>query len=112
MRQKEILLLFILLVLLAGFFPASVAEEIPALSSASGISGVFGTAPLLFESSDTASDMQCVWPPEPESGLISIPLIFIENKGQSADDVLFEVISDGGTISFTGDGSNIQLATI
>ena len=108
MRQKVILLIFILLVLLAGFFPACVAEESPALSSAPGISGVFGTAPLLFEGSETASDLQYVSPPGSESGPISIPLIFIENDGQSADDVLFEVISEGGTISFTENGSIIQ----
>ena len=109
MRQKEILLLFILLVLFAGFFPACAAVETPDPYTVPGISGVFGTAPLLFEDLTAAANVQCVSPLEPGSGLESIPLMFIENKGQSSDEVLFEVIADGATISFTGDGSVIRL---
>jgi len=86
MRQKEIPLLFVLLVLLAGVIPAFAA----------GDATVSNAAPTL-------SDV------DHEDLIASQPLFFIENKGQISGDVLFEVISNGGLVYFTGDGATIRV---
>ncbi|HPS22836.1 MAG TPA: PKD domain-containing protein, partial [Methanoregulaceae archaeon] len=86
MRQKEIPLLFVLLVLLAGVIPAFAAGD----ASASN------TAPTL-------SDV------DHEDLIASQPLFFIENKGQISGGVRFEVISNGGLVYFTGDGATIRV---
>ncbi|HNQ29415.1 MAG TPA: SBBP repeat-containing protein, partial [Methanolinea sp.] len=42
----------------------------------------------------------------------TMPLLFIENAGQSDDEVEFVVISDGGSIFFTREGVTVKLVTL
>ena len=102
MNKKHVLLLILLLVPVSGFLGFAVAADLPdpALASGTGNIGL----PLAAEAaaSPESSGEQAV----PPTG---IPLFFIENKGQTSDDILFEVITSGGVLFYTQEGSSISL---
>ncbi|MDD1705606.1 MAG: SBBP repeat-containing protein, partial [Methanoregulaceae archaeon] len=78
-------------------------------NTAPDISEVLGKVPLPFDDPGTAGTVPVATPEDQESLTSSKPLFFIENQGQSSGEVLFEVISDGGIVFFTGDGAIIRV---
>ncbi|MDD1713848.1 MAG: SBBP repeat-containing protein, partial [Methanoregulaceae archaeon] len=86
----------------SGFLGFAVAADLPDPALASGTGDI--SLPLVAEAAASveSSGEQAV----PSTG---IPLFFIGNKGQTSDDILFEVITGGGILFYTKDGSSISL---
>ncbi|MDD1707776.1 MAG: SBBP repeat-containing protein, partial [Methanoregulaceae archaeon] len=108
MKTKAILLLLLLLVLFTGLADAGAGREgmmIPSVSP--DISELFRTLPVL--SGDFIADTTVTAQAGDQEWIPAMPLFFITNDGQSSDDVLFEVISDGGPISYTREGSVFRM---
>jgi hypothetical protein len=110
MKTKAILLLLLLLVLFSVLADAGTAGEGMAVSPLSpDISPLLRTLPILPENFIAGTTATASAQANDPGWIPSTSLFFIMNNGQNSDDVLFEVISDGGPIFYTSEGSVFRL---
>jgi PKD repeat protein len=109
MKTIGFLLVIVLLMLSAGLLCSAAAESPSDTAVPSGTAGVSPAPAIPPGMADPGGVPPADLAPGQTIWIPAMPLFFIQNEGQSRNDTLFEMISDGGPIRYTKDGSELRL---